>query len=274
METGIQLVQKTLASVQTDFEKTNRDALDFSVEARFALQIFDANSFLQSVAQRDPASLKAALRNVSMVGLTLSPVLGLAYLIPRKGKICLDISYKGMITMLYRFGAVQSISAELVYQGEEFDYRPSEANPVTHRANPFGDRGAVLGGYARALLPNGCLLYAVMSADEVEKIKQRSESVKAGKSSPWDTDEAEMTKKTLIRRLFKIIPKTFVNAANFERVNAVMELDAESGKLATPDEQPKKGGALDEFLNVMEDGEYEDVSGQAALEAGPTPATN
>jgi len=44
---------------------------------------------------------------------------------------------------------------------------------------------------------------AVMTKDEVEAIRKRS---RAGKSGPWVTDWGEMAKKTVVRRLSKMLP--------------------------------------------------------------------
>lgn len=247
--TPMTIITNSIMGIKDDFEKTNNESLDFQIEARFALQIFEGNDFLQKTANSNPKSLKFALRNVSMVGLTLSPSLGLAYLVPRKGAICLDISYKGMITMLYKFGAVRNLSAELVYENDQFEYSPSEINPVKHKADPFSsNRGNVVGGYAKAVLSNGELLYAVMSIAELDGIMSRSESFKSG-SSPWKTDKPEMYKKTLIRRLFKTIPKTFINPANQERIDTVMQLDQQSGEINFDAEKQERKGKLDDFLN-------------------------
>ena len=50
-----------------------------------------------------------------------------------------------------------------------------------------------------------------MNVDDIEKIKKTSESLKkesTAKYSPWINWEDEMWKKTAIRRLYKILPKT------------------------------------------------------------------
>lgn len=252
---NIQLINKHIADISTDFEKTNTEELSFAVEARFAMQIFANNSFLQDVALKDTDSLKFALRNVSMVGLTLSPVLGLAYLVPRKGKVYLDISYKGMITLLHKVGAVKHIFAELVYEVDFFEYDPTDlGQPIKHKADVFNpQRGKLMGGYAIAVLPNGSIHHTVMPLQEIDSIKARSESVKSGKGSPWDSDATEMMKKTIIRRAFKTIPKTFITPANQDRINAAMELDQQSGEINFDAERQLQKANLDNFLEEIPD---------------------
>lgn len=248
---NITVIQEQIKKVESDFDKTNVAGLLYPTEARYALQIFQSNSFLMDCASKNVASLQAALRNVAMVGLTLSPVLGLAYLIPRKGAVCLDISYKGMITLLHRFGAIHNMVVELVYEGDDFEYVPSRLDdPIRHVANVFSkNRGECIGGYAITSLPNGAIIPTVMTKEEFENIKNRSESAKAGKASPWSTDENEMRKKTVVRRASKMIPKTFIKPQFEESFKTAMELDLESGKLTPVD----PGKSKDDFLNDIPD---------------------
>jgi recombination protein RecT len=44
----------------------------------------------------------------------------LAYLVPRDGKVCLDISYMGMMHLAQQCGAIQWGQAVLVREGDQF----------------------------------------------------------------------------------------------------------------------------------------------------------
>src|SRR5208282_6168101 len=57
--------------------------------------------------------------------------------------------------------------------------------------------------YAIVVYKDGPPDFEYMERDKILTTKKRSPSVRAGMSSPWDTDEEEMWKKTAIRKLAK-----------------------------------------------------------------------
>src|SRR5690606_7789736 len=117
---NIQLVRQQIESARTEFE-SNVEAMKlnliFQKEASFALQIFEGNDYLTKMS---PDSIRNAIVNVSLTGLTLNPVMKMAYLIPRKGKCVLDVSYMGLAKILTDTGSVKNIEANIVYWGEPF----------------------------------------------------------------------------------------------------------------------------------------------------------
>lgn len=199
-------------------------------EASFALQIINRSSILQKCSVE---SKQSALLNVAQTGLTLNPIMKLAYLVPRydstvKGMVChLEPSYQGLVKLLTDTKSIETVSAQLVYANDSLSLDAANFdNPITHNPDPFGNRGDLVGAYAIAVLPSGLKQYETMSIDEVYEIRDRSESYKAFnagkiKSCVWITDEGEMIRKTVIRRLVKYLPKS----ENFDKVAKVIELD-------------------------------------------------
>jgi len=200
-----QIVQKE----QTTFNSLAKihNAVVFEKEAQFALQALQTNDFLAGVAMNDQDSLKRAIINVAAIGLSLNPVQKLAYLVPRKKSVCLDLSYLGLIKLATDCGAVKFVVAELVYENDTFMLLGIGKEPK-HEFQPFGDRGKLKGAYCVAKTHSDDYLTTVMSIEDVYKIRDRSESWKAGANSPWKSDEGEMIKKTVVRRASKMWPKT------------------------------------------------------------------
>lgn len=180
----------------------------FHKEAGFAMQAIQNNPFL---AKMDKQSILNAVVNVALTGLTLNPELKLGYLIPRKGKLYFMASYMGKKEIVMRSGMVKDVWVELVYEKDEFDVVGGGDRKLVHKPKHFGDRGKIVGGYWQAIYQNGEKPFGVMDVERIMEIKKRSEAVKAGKGSPWDTDEVEMMKKTILNWGFKSLPKTGIS---------------------------------------------------------------
>ena len=220
----------------------------FSKEANFAMQALMQNDFLISCAKSHPDNLIESIKNVALTGLTLNPVLKLGYLVPFKGKISFMSSYMGKCEILMRSGMVKNIYAELVYENDKFELKKGTNGFLNHEPELWGDRGEIKGGYYFAQLQNGSFMFDVMRKDRILEIRDRSESFKKGKASPWLTDEAEMMRKTIINWAFKFLPKTGVsqdvlNALEIE--SAQQEEDIKEWK-----ESQKKDDFGEEFQNA------------------------
>src|SRR5690606_28649385 len=106
------------------------------------------------------------------------------------------------------------VQANVVHENDEFiDNGPGQR--PTHKYNAFSkDRGPFAGVYAVAKTRTGDYLTTIMAADEVNGIMARSEAYKAfkekkkGNGGPWVSDFEEMAKKSVVRRGFKMWPKT------------------------------------------------------------------
>ena len=211
-----------VAMTKDSFLKVGVSEEQFNREAGFAIQAFRNNTYL---ATMDKQSIKDAVVNVALTGLTLNPELRLGYLIPYKGKLFFRSSYMGKREILLRSGMVRDIWCELVYKNDLFKIEMGTERKIVHEPDTFGDRGELVGGYWCAILQNGERPFGTMTKAEIDVISQRSESVKAGKSSPWISDYAEMAKKTIINRAFKSLPKTGISDDCLRAMEADSELD-------------------------------------------------
>lgn len=218
IEQDIYGARNTFASVLTD------PSLNFEREAGFALQTFHSNDFAAKIAMSNRQSVVNAVTNIAAIGISLNPAKRQAYLVPRDGRICLDISYMGLMDLAMATGSIRWAQAELVYAGDSFALNGFD-RPPTHAYNPFAkDRGDVVGCYVVVKTADGDYLTTCMSREDIDGIMNRSQSVKSGKSSPWKTDYGEMAKKTVVKRAYKYWPKT-------ERLEqAIHHLNTDSGE--------------------------------------------
>lgn len=242
---AIQTISNYVYGAEDSFQSVLADrSMNFEREAGFAIQILTANDYVAKLAANDRQSVVNAVTNIAAIGISLNPAKKQAYLVPRKGKICLDISYMGLIDLAIQSGSIMWAQADLVYSSDAFTLNGFD-KPPTHSFNPFSkDRGDIVGAYVVVKTHSGDYLTECMSREDIDAIKNRSESVKAGKSSPWDTDYGEMAKKTVVKRAYKYWPKS-------DRLDeAIHHLNTEGGeglavvaKPATIDPQPIIDGA-------------------------------
>lgn len=220
-------IAAVLEETQDRFLSIAPTHMKYDAEKGFAIQILKGNDYLLKAATNHPQSLQSALTNVAAIGLSLNPAVKEAYLIARNvksgngwaTKVFLEPSYMGLVKLATDSGSIKWVQANCVFANDEFtDNGPGER--PTHKFNSFAtqaERGAFVGVYAVAKTADGDYLTTTMSAEEVFGIRDRSEAWKAyqeGKTKtggPWMTDFNEQAKKTVVRRQFKLLPKTNLN---------------------------------------------------------------
>ena len=223
------------------FLQNGKSIQDLQRECNFAAQAMLNNPYLIECAQRNPDHFVNALKNVVLTGMTLNPTLKLAYLVPYKGKVELQVSYMGKKSFAVNTGLVLDMEAYLVYKGEIFEIEQGSNAHITHKPNPWGAKKKedILGGYYLIKYPNGTQQFDTMSIDEIEGIRKRSPSVGKGKQSPWDTDYTEMCKKTLINRAYKQIPKQDMTEKAAKALEILNRVDDMAAKDINYGQNPK-----------------------------------
>lgn len=126
-----------------------------------------------------------------------------AHLIPYGNQCTLIIDYKGIVALVRRSGEVNDIYADVVCENDRFEFQKGRDRKLAHSYDLRQPRGEVIGVYSYVVLKEGNDSFEVMSVEEVEAIRARSRSGKAG---PWVTDWNEMGKKVVFRRHSKWLP--------------------------------------------------------------------
>ncbi|CNE38626.1 RecT family recombinase [Yersinia intermedia] len=188
-------------------------------ESQFAVQLFQRNEYLTKTAIANPASAQNAIINVAAIGITLNPASKLAYLVPRDGMVCLDISYMGLLHLAQATGAIKWGQCKLVYSNDTYESNGLDCAP-THKYNTFGDRGTVVGGYCTIKTPDGDYLTEEMSLAEIKA----TEATSKAKNGPWKNFWEEMARKTIVKRASKYWPRR-------ERLDAAIDyVNTEGGE--------------------------------------------
>lgn len=213
-QTPLAVIGQVIYDIKPEFQSVLSDqSINFEREAEFAIQVLEKNSYSLSTAMSNKSSVIAAVKNIAAIGISLNPAKKQAYLVPRGGAICLDISYMGLLDLAIASGSIRWGQAELVRQKDTFRLNGFD-KPPTHEYDPFDtERGDLRGAYVVVKTVDGDYLTTAMPIDEIFAIRDRSESwksfmAKKAKTSPWASDEGEMVKKTVIKRASKLWPKT------------------------------------------------------------------
>lgn len=205
----------------------------FYSEAHNALSIWNEpkNKYLRKA---DKQTFLDALINLCKVNLSLNPIKKEAYLVPRKNgeriDVCLEPSYIGLIKLLTDEGTVKHIQTNVVYDNDEYT-EFYDMNGINFKHVPTKDtRGNIKGVYCIAFLSDGGKQFEYMTIQEVNSIKEKSESYKAFKDPNkkvftciWNDYESEMIRKTCLRRIYKYLPRS--NSDQSKYIQEAIKLD-------------------------------------------------
>ncbi len=162
------------------------------------------------IAECSVESLLGAVMQSSILGFEPIPALGQCYYVPfnnsktGKREVQFLIGYKGLIDLARRSSQIKMIYVQSVFENDEFSYEFGLKPDVIHKP-ALGDRGNFICAYAVAKFVNGGEAFEVMSKADIDKIRSTSQAANS-KYSPWNTFYEEMAKKTVLRRLAKMLP--------------------------------------------------------------------
>ena len=176
-----------------------------------------------STPQGEVTVLLSAMEAAS-IGLEPDTPMQEAWLLPQRNKgvmeCRLSIGYQGLVKLARRSGEIKSLRADVVKEGDVFAYSFGlEADVMRHEPAPSDKRGELLYAYAVVRYMNGGYDFVVLDKGEIHERRSRSDSWKSEtgrKYSPWVTSTAAMWKKTAVRDLAKLMPKS----AEFARADA------------------------------------------------------
>lgn len=173
---------------------------------RMALSALNTTPKLRECTQM---SFLAALMNAAQLGLEPNTPLGQAYLIPYNNKGTMEcqfqIGYKGLIDLSYRNPQMQIISAQAVYENDDFSYELG-LNPKLEHRPTLGERGEVRLFYGFFKLVNEGFGFEVMSKTAMDEYAKEYSKAFDSSFSPWKSNYIGMAKKTVIKQALKYAP--------------------------------------------------------------------
>lgn len=167
------------------------------------------------LAECDPQSVLGSLMTMAQLGLRPG-VLGHGWILPfwdnktRGHKAQLVLGYQGLVELAYRSGQIAKITARTVHENDHFNLEYGIDERLTHRP-ASGERGKPTGYYATVKIKGGESTFYYMSHDEMCVYRDRFATAKSkdGKVfGPWKDNFEAMAKKTCVRQLSKLMPKS------------------------------------------------------------------
>lgn len=164
--------------------------------------------------------------------------------------------YKGEIKLAkkYSINPIKDIYARLVREGDEFDEEIKNGQQIINFKPKRFNNSEIQGAFAVCVFKDGSMIYEAMSKEEIESV--RNTYSKAKDSQAWKSSTGEMYKKTVLRRLCKLIELDFENIEQQKIFEEVAEMDFK-------EKEPKKEES------VFNDVEFEEVKEEISFEDTP-----
>ena len=157
----------------------------------------------------NPETIPVCLAKAAYLGLDFFN--GEWYAIPYGGNLSFQTDYKGEIKLCKRYSKnkIKDIFAKVVRQGDFFmEEVDGGKQNVQYRPKPFSNE-QMIGAFAIVVFEDGSMMYDTMSSEDIENVRNTYSKVKD--SQAWKSSTGEMYKKTVLRRLCKLIDLDFDN---------------------------------------------------------------
>lgn len=225
-------LDKQVAALPKDFNKPRflQNCMTVLQDGQADFSKCDANSVVRTL-------LKGAFLGLDFFN-------GECYAIAYGGTVQFQTDYKGEIKLCKRYSRnpIKDIYAKVVREGDEFVETIENGNQtVCFNPKPFND-GPIIGAFAVCLYKDGSMIYDTMSVAEIEHTRKTFSKQANGKA--WTSSYGEMCKKTVLRRLCKLIDLNFDTAEAMQAFEDGSAFDVKHPKK----EEPEK--AVDVFADV------------------------
>lgn len=205
------------------------------------------------------ASVVQALSDMALQGLDVQRKQG--YFIKYGNELKFFRSYFGDVAAAMQTKLIKDIKAVVIYDGDEFETGiENDEEVVLHHKTSFKNRdNEIIGAYAVAILPEGAKRYCVMTKKEIDKnwAKSTNKDNQVQKDFPQ-----EMAKRTVIRRLVKLLFNSANTSENFTdslvaAFNRTTENEYEQPEVVAPKKGVRTNIAVPNIIDEEEQVEEE-----------------
>lgn len=217
---GQMTVEQWYGTIKTGLTKKlteNKEALPAGFnQQRFILNCITViqdmmkdNKKKEQLEKINPETIPVCLAKAAYLGLDFFN--GECYAIPYGGNLTFQTDYKGEIKLCKRYSEnkIKDIFAKVVRQGDFFmEEVDGGKQNVQYRPKPFSNE-QMIGAFAIVVFEDGSMMYDTMSSEDIENVRNTYSKMKD--SQAWKSSTGEMYKKTVLRRLCKLIDLDFDN---------------------------------------------------------------
>jgi recombination protein RecT len=195
--TVIDQVRHQLTAMQPQFAAALPKHVD---PARFVRVVMTALQMTPALLDADRRTLFASAMRASQMGLLPDGREGAIVTFKNQAQFMPMVA--GIMKMVRNSGEISTWSVQAVYENDAFDFCLGDDEHISHKPS-LSSRGKIIAVYSIVTMKDGEKSREVMSIEDVNAIRARSRS---GNSGPWQSDFAEMAKKTVVRRHSKRLP--------------------------------------------------------------------
>ena len=187
--------------------------------ARFQRNLLNLIMQKPEMLQYDARLVYREVSKAAALGLLLDPQLGEGYIVPvwnakaNRRDPELRCGYRGLIKLARQSGDIANLYPGAVHERDHFLADEGTEKRLEHQPDYTKPRGKPVCYYAVVIYKDGTKDFEVMDMESIYEIRAKSDGWRAFqsgkiKSTPWSTDEGEMCKKTVLRRLLKRVPQS------------------------------------------------------------------
>lgn len=147
------------------------------------------------------ASILRCLADAAALEIIPGGLMGRGYLVPRKGELCFDPGWRGLVDVARRSGEIKRIEAHVVYEADEFEVTRTPFTTVRHVPSESAEASPVRAAYAVVELKDGAVQIEIVWKKDLDKIRKLGAN-----GGPWASWYDEMARKTAVRRICKYLP--------------------------------------------------------------------
>lgn len=197
--TPIEAAKQSLQKMEPEFSKILPSHIP---PRKFVRTVQTAIQTSPKLLEANRKSLFGACMQAAEVGLL--PNGKEAALVPFKGEVKFMSMVAGKFKLARNSGEIKSIDSQIVYENDEFEYYIDETGPhFKHKPYFKGSRGSMVSAYAIGITKDGGTYFEIMSMDDIKAVEKMSR----GNNTPWKGPfRSEMIRKTVLNRLFKVLP--------------------------------------------------------------------